>query len=252
MNAPTSSRGELIKALERRLPAVLALDLTDEFLELREDVATKTLGRSAAGKFVESAVQTLQWILDGRYDSAPRVDGFLRTLESRSPLDDGFRCAARTLRAMYSLRNKRSISHKGSVDPNSYDLRFLLSGSQWVLSEIIRSVTGLTMEEAGRLIDTVQVPVYDLVQEFAGKRLVLRSDLSAEAELLILLHGVYPEPALIRELVQWADRRNPKTVRNAIRILWARRWVEGSGTSGYVLTRAGIAEARKQVVARAA
>src|SRR5262245_33439476 len=56
-------------------------------------------------------------------------------------------------RALYTLRNKRTIAHIGVVDPNSYDLCFLLHGSQWVIAELLRVAAKISMAEAGRLIE---------------------------------------------------------------------------------------------------
>jgi hypothetical protein len=73
---------------------------------------------------------------------------------------------------MYSLRSKRSIVHKGSLDPNRYDLRLLFAGAQWVMAELISSVNGVSMDEAGRLVEQVQVPVDGMVEVLHGKRVV--------------------------------------------------------------------------------
>jgi hypothetical protein len=93
----------------------------------------------------------------GTYDAKSRVDEYLRTLESKaSSLDDGLRtCAARVGRAMYTLRNKRSVAHKGEVDPNRYDLEFLLHSAQWVLAEPVRSIGGSSIKEAGQLVAVI-------------------------------------------------------------------------------------------------
>jgi hypothetical protein len=52
----------MVAALASRVPVNLARDLIREFLQIREDVATGTLGRSAPGKFVETTVQILQYL----------------------------------------------------------------------------------------------------------------------------------------------------------------------------------------------
>src|SRR5438876_438975 len=114
---------DLVVALATISPAPLAESLVKEFMQLRHDVATGTLGRASPGKIVETFVQILQHVETGKHDAQPDVDEYLRKLESRaSVLDDGLRvCAARLARAMYTLRNKRNIAHKGKVDPNTYD-----------------------------------------------------------------------------------------------------------------------------------
>jgi len=238
-------RKALQAVLERRLPKRLAEDLVEEFLEIRRDVSTGTLGRSTPGKFVESLVQSLQVLETERFDSQPNVDKYLRELESRgATLEEGLRvCGARVARAMYAFRNQRNIAHKGTVDPNQYDLRFVLAGAQWIMAEIIRLLAGLSMKDSGRLIEQVQAPVGGLVEDFGDHRVVLRADLSAREELLVLLHSHYPEPVPLRLIISSLNRRNPKTVRNNIRGLWNERLLELSDSDGYRLTTAGFDDA---------
>src|SRR4029077_5412889 len=144
-------RKRLIAALSSMLTSKLALELVEEFILIRQDFSTKTLGRSSPGKFVETVVQCLQQLASGSYDAKPDVEGFLhRRGENEANLSDDFRiCAARIARSLYTLRNRRSIAHKGMVDPNSYDLAYLHHAASWLLAEFLRQASGLTMEEAG-------------------------------------------------------------------------------------------------------
>ncbi len=218
------------------------------YMTIRADVASGTLERAAPGKFVESLVQILQHLETGTYEAKPAVDAYLRDLESRSSeLGDGLRiCAARVGRAMYTLRSKRNIAHKGELDPNIYDLRYLLASAQWVLTELLRTVAGLTMEVAGVLVDQIQAPVDSLVEDLGDRKLVLQ-DMSLTDELYVQLHAEYARPMRVRDLVRAMDRRSPGSVRSAVRRLWAAKDVEGDGQSGYRLTTRGLRVATEVV-----
>ena len=233
-------RDILVQALSSGIDEVLARDLVDNFLAMRQDVATNTLGRAAPGKFVETVVQVLQNLETGRYQAKPRVDDYLRKIESTtSSVDDGLRiCASRIARAMYTLRNKRNIAHKGDVDPNKYDLGFLYSAAQWIMAELIRNVSGLPMEQAGKLVAFVQAPVGGLVQDFGDKKLVL-ADMTTREEVLVLLHSQYPDALPTDGIASSVDRRNRKTVLRNLGLLWRFKLVEGSTESGYQLTERG-------------
>lgn len=232
------NRSDLVAALSGRVDATLCGELVDEFLELRLDVATGTLGRSSAGKFVESLVQVLQYLESGRYDAKPKVDDFLTGLESRSvPIDDGLRiCASRVARAMYTLRNKRNIAHKNDVDANAYDARFQLHAAQWVMAEFLRNVSGLSMKDTGALVDLVQAPVGGLSDDFAGRRIVVRDGLSTREEALVFLHGYYPTPVKPALIVSAMDRHRSATVHSTLRRLWTDRLVHRDAKLGYKLT----------------
>lgn len=241
---------DLTQTLSGLVGQRLANDLVQSFAELRQDVRTGTLGRSGAGKFVEGFVQALQHIEGGSPTKgvAPRVDDFLRGLESRaSTLDDGLRiCAARVARSMYALRNKRSIAHTGDVDTNTADLRYLYAAAQWILAELVRHCAGISMEAAGKLVAEIQVPVTPLVEVHRNRRLVL-ARLTTQEELLVLLHSVYPERRTIAYLIDSVDRRDESTVRKAARKLWEERLIEGTGREGFYLTLMGYREAEKVI-----
>jgi hypothetical protein len=236
----------LIKALAQKLPQKLSEDVVNEFVQIRQDVATDTLGRSSGGKFVETIVQILQFLDTGQYDDTPpKPDNYLNTLESKAPsLDDGLRiCAARIARSMYTLRNKRNMQHKGSVDPNSYDLRFVHHGAQWLLAELLRQVSGLTMQEAGQLINMANAPVGELVEDTGFRRLVLHDTNSPAEEVLVLLHSHYGTVTSLKTVQDSLNRRTDKEVRNALASLWKRKLVDGAAKHGYVLTTTGFNKA---------
>lgn len=233
----------LIDSLSKSVPRELATELVSAYMQIREDTASLTLGRSAPGKLVESLVQTLQYLVNGTYDAAPAVDAFLRNAENAAQgIDDGLRiCATRIARAMYALRSKRNIVHKGEIDPNDYDLRFLHAAAQWILAELIRHIDGLSMDEAGRLIDEIEAPIGPLVEEIDGKRVVLKSA-TIRDELLVLFRSAYPERTSLNRMVSQLDRRKSGSVRNAIRELWKTKLIEGD-SEAYVLTQKGLREA---------
>lgn len=239
-------RDGLVAALTTAVPEKLATELVDDFVEIRSDVATHSLGRGGPGRFVESLVQVLQHLERGSYDSPPNVEQYLKGLESRpSTLGDGLRiCACRVARAMYSLRSKRSIVHKGVVDPNQYDLNFLYAGAQWIMAELIATVTGVTMNEAGRLVEQVQVPVTGLVEVLHGKR-VVHGVLTMREETLALLLSYYPDPVQPREIVASLERRSAGSVRNTLAQMWKEKTLHRIDGSGYVLTNRGLREAQE-------
>lgn len=229
-------------ALGTALPQVLADDLVDQFLEIRRDVATGTLGRASPGKFVETVVQSLQALEnEGKFDAQPKVDSFFKGIESRqSALPDGLRiCAARLARGMYALRSKRNIVHKAEIDPAVYDLRLLYAGAQWVLAELLALASGVAGDDAARLIAEVQLPVGGLVEAIGGRRIV-HADMTVVDEALVLLMSTHPEPITVAELSKSMDRRNPGSVRAAISTLWKKKLVHRGEDRKVVLTERGL------------
>jgi len=214
----------LIVALSTILPHELAADLVEDFMIVRQDFSTKTLGRSSPGKFAETVVQCFQYIARKSYDKKPDVDAYLNvTIENEQKLPDDLRiCAGRITRAIYTLRNRRNIAHKGVVDPNSYDLAFLHHAVSWVLAEFLRQATGVKMEEAGALIAQIHAPIDEIVEDIDGVKLV-HGDVTIEEEVLLRLRSEYPDyislPAIKISLVG----RHPKTLGNTLRKLVDRK-----------------------------
>jgi hypothetical protein len=238
---------ELIVELKKYLPAELAEDLVNEFISIRADVATETLERTAPGKFVETVIQILQHFAGGTYSrsfKSGEVEDFLRNTEARQiglPQDLKI-VVTRVARGMYSLRSKRGIVHKGGVEPNIFDLRYLYAAAQWILCEITCHALSTNIETARSLVEFIQVPASSLVEDFGDKRLVLRAGTAAD-ELLILLWHYYPVPILPSQLHKDMNRRARPTVSNAVTAAYRGRLIEGNREVGYKLTTLGYGRA---------
>jgi hypothetical protein len=240
----------LTAALSPLIGVELASDLVSDFLKIRQDYSTRTLERATSGKFVETVVQCLQQIATGLHDARPTVDSYLQRVENDAALPEQLRiCVPRVARAIYTFRNKRNVAHKGEVDPNTIDLAFAHHGSAWILSELLRGATGLSMQEAGDLITLVQTPVGTLVEEIGGVPIVL-ADVSVRSELLILLHSRYPTALTQAQALKSLSRRSAGTVKNRLRDLHNEKLAQGSAKDGYRLTRSGYDEAVAEVAAQ--
>jgi len=235
---------ELINELEKYIPGNLATDLVNYFLQIRADLATEVLERSAPGKFIETVVQILQFLETGKFDQSPNVDQYLKNLESRPTIlhDDLRITLARIARSSYTLRNKRSIAHKGEVNPNIYDLRHLYSSTQWIMSEIVRHILSSDINASNKLIELIQIPVTPFVEDFGDKRLVLKVG-TADEELLTLLLHYFPNYTLLSQILKDMDRRARSTVSNTISSDYRKRLVDGNKQQGYKLTAIGYKKA---------
>jgi hypothetical protein len=238
---------DIAKALGSKVSVSLAEELTALFVQIRQDYATKTLERSSPGKFVETFVQCCQFMVSGTWEEKPKVDSFLQTLENETKLPEGLRvCAARYARAMYTLRNRRSIAHKNVINPNISDLRLIHESAAWIMAEMVRNASDLTMPEAELLIDRIQAPVGSLVEEIAGIRLV-HANVSIRNELFILLHSYYPEWAPITKLRKSMAARNPRSVSNQLSAMSSEKLVHHDGLGGYRLTQPGHSAATEVI-----
>jgi hypothetical protein len=114
------------------------------------------------------------------------------------------------------------------------------------MAEMIRCASGITMEEAGALIELVQVPVGTLVEEIDGTRLV-HADVSARTEILILLHSHYPDRVAMADILKTMSGRGAASVRSRLSELRGEKWIFGDGKAGYRLTAPGYAAAVAEI-----
>lgn len=238
----------LINALTVSVEKNLAEKLVEHFIKIQHDCATKTLERTSPGKFVEVFIQCLQWMSSGEYKRQPNVDSYLRSqVENEKKLPEGLRfCGSRIARAIYTMRNKRNIAHQGEVDPNAVDLQFIYWGAVWIVSEMVRCSSNVTMEEAGSIIRLLQVPVGTLVEEIDGVRLV-HAKVSVRGEILILLHSYYPGLVSIADILKSLNDRSSHSVKNRLVDLRREKFLFGDNKTGYRLTNTGHVAAIEQI-----
>lgn len=235
-------------ALTGILDSKLAAELASDFVKVREDYATATLERASPGKFVETFVQCLQHMATGSHEEHPSIEVYLtKHAENQIKLSEGLRViSARIARTMYTLRSKRNIVHKNPVDPNTFDLALLYQGAAWIMAELLRNATGVSMQEAGALIELVQTPVGTLVEEIDGTH-ILHADVSLRAEILILLHSRHPLHVLVSDLKRSMNNRNGASIQSRIGELRLAKLIHGNANDGYRLTRPGYAAAVKEI-----
>jgi len=242
------NESRLAQSLTSGLGPKLAHELAASFVQIRQDLATNTFERASPGKFVETFVQCLQHLATGKCDLQPDVDGYLsKYAENQTALPDGLRiCGARIARSIYTLRNKRNIAHKNPIDPNTYDLAYIHQGAAWIMAELIRNEAGITMQEAGALIELIEAPVGTLVEEIDGTRLV-HADVTMRGEILILLHSHYPEYVNIDGILRSLKARSPGSVRARLNEMGHSKLIFSDGKKGYRLTRAGYTAAVDEI-----
>jgi hypothetical protein len=130
------------------------------------------------------------------------------------------------------------VVHKGEVDMNMIHLRLVHAQARWLLSELLRQVAGNSMAEAGKIIEQMDVPILDVVEDI-GPRRIVTADMSIEEEILALLHSVYPDGMETDTLKTNMHRRSPRSVENKLRSMWEDRLIEEVSAKTWKLTQPG-------------
>ncbi len=110
--------------------------------------------------------------------------------------------------------------------------------AQWILSEVVRYSGVGDMGTAGKMIEFIQMPLSEFVEDF-GDRLLVHGNVTVAEEILVLLHSRYPEFVLVTYIRNSLERRSKSAVFNAIRELWEMKLIHKT-EQGVKLTQPGV------------
>lgn len=158
----------------------------------------------------------------------------------------------RGLLFLYTMRNKRGIGHVGGdVEANRIDSATVTRLADWVLCELVRIFHGLSLEGAQDLVDSLAQRELPDIWEVAGKKRVLRKNLSASQQALLLLYSDPSSFVLAEDLCAWVEYSQPSMFkRNVLRPLHKNRMVELDEESDVVhLSPLGVREVEQVILA---
>lgn len=93
--------------------------------------------------------------------------------------------------------------------------RSVLMASKWIMAELIRIFHGVDTETASKAVDAVVDRTLPIVWEVAGRKRVLRSDLSMLDSTLVLLYGTRGVVSEA-ELFEWVGHSNASVYRRDV------------------------------------
>jgi hypothetical protein len=148
------------------------------------------------GQFAEVLSRILYHVDSGNLDRSRAVDHCLMYVEdfnSRNvhlvtPRHDALHMA-RVLRTVYKFRNQRGAVHVSpNYKANHMDARLMLECVRWCFGELLRQFWQGSKEDVARVIREILQFDVPCVGRYGESLLVQRIDLTAEEEVLILLH----------------------------------------------------------------
>jgi hypothetical protein len=192
--------------------------LIEQYLSVKRSLLEgrdEAVGMSA-GKFCEVVLRFLQHEVHGTFTPfGQSINNFAN--ECRKLIDAQGGTAPEAIRVVmpralvfiYTIRNKRGIGHVGGdVDANRIDAMTIARSCDWVTCELIRVFHGLSLEEAQEIVDGLSIRTMPEVWEVAGKKRVLRNDLSAKQKVLLLSHQSTDGAILVEDLCDWIEYSN--------------------------------------------
>jgi hypothetical protein len=156
----------------------------------------------------------------------------------------------RALNFLYTLRNKRGIGHEGGdVDANEIDAATAVRVADWCISELIRVVHAISLEEAQTLLDAIAEREVPQVWSVANARRVLDPSLNYREQTLLLLY-TEQGPVPVEDLFAWVEHSRMSNYRTHVLLpLHRDRLIEyDRDTETAVLSPTGAARVDDQIV----
>ena len=248
---------EPLSAALSALPAPFPDKLVESYASLKSAWSSRQFDLCGlrAGKFCEVMVRLLEQSLMGSHTPfgkpLQKFDSLCLNFE-KTPQDAGPESLRilipRCLSFIYTMRNKRAIGHVGGdLDANEIDAATVLRCVDWCLSELIRVVHPLSLEEAQEVLDKIAQRELVHVWAVAGKKRVLKIGLSRSEQTLVLLYGEPDGPTPTEDLASWIEVPRLANYRSdVLRPLHKKRLIElDAATDTVTLSPLGAVAAEK-------
>jgi hypothetical protein len=210
----TAASEPTLEAALSSIPAALRSRLLTRYRDLKAAYVNAQYDACGlrAGRLCEVLVRVLQHKLTATYTPfGTKLGQFDRECLKLEKLPqttgvEGLRVIMpRALNFLYTLRNKRGIGHEGGdVDANEIDAATAVRVADWCISELIRVVHAISLEEAQALLDAIAEREVPQVWSVANAKRVLDPSLSYREQTLLLLYSE-PGPVPIEDLLEWIE-----------------------------------------------
>jgi hypothetical protein len=234
--------------LQSRYPADVIEALLDSYKEIESNFVVKKWKASEldAGHFVENVRRLLELELTGSATplTSPLskfTDQVLKQYENAKG-DESFRILIpRALKAVYNIRNKRGVGHVAGVSPNQMDATYILYTVKWVLAELVRLSSGLSVTETQRLVDEIVQRRLEVLWKHQDITKILDTRIKTKEQILVLLYDQSPQSEAV--LRQTTEYKNQSKFRAILRVLHRTKSIHYIIDSNCLLTPKGLIEA---------
>lgn len=246
----------LLSELSPPLDHLLCSQLFDEFVSAERRYIQRDWEPAEldGGQFCEILARIYYHLDSGTLSQNKEFDDCCKYLENEQnkhklqPRRDVIH-VVHVLRTIYKFRSQRGAVHiSPSYQPNHMDSKLVIECVRWAMNETLRLFWKGDRETVARTIRELLQFDVPSVGDFEGMLLVQRTDLSAEEELLILLHYGGEEGFDRTELGKHA-KRAPSTITNSLKKLASPecRQIVQLGNGRYRLTDLGSRRIREQL-----
>ncbi|MBI5130975.1 MAG: hypothetical protein HZA66_16160 [Rhodopseudomonas palustris] len=186
----------LLSELSPPLDHLLCTQMLDEFISAERRFIQRDWEPSQldGGQFAEVTARVFYHMDSGMLSHSKGFDDCAKYIESESvahaikPRHDSLH-VVRVLRTIYKFRSQRGAVHiSPTYTPNHMDSKLVIESVRWVMNETLRRFWRGDREVVARAVRELLQFDVPAVGVFDDKIIVQRTDLSADEEILILLH----------------------------------------------------------------
>ncbi|MFN8516486.1 MAG: hypothetical protein U0841_28675 [Chloroflexia bacterium] len=189
-------RNYIVSQISPPIDNLLANQLLDEFVSMERRYIQRDWGPAEldGGQFCEVLARILYHADSGNLNATKSFDDCLKYIEQDanvhhiSPRHDGIHIA-RVLRMVYKFRSQRGVVHiTPYYTPNHMDSKLVIECVRWGMNEVIRLFWRGNKDLAAKAIKEILQFEVPCIGKFEDVLIVQRTDLTAEEEILVLLH----------------------------------------------------------------
>lgn len=217
------TKDEIVRALTPSLPMEVVIHMLEDYQEIKQQFFLRRFKPSEldAGRFAESVLRLLEFRDIGDYTPyGKQIDSekIIRRVENNISLMEAERfLIPRQARVLLDIRNKRNVAHPaGDVDPNFSDSVFIVHGADWILTELIRLYYTCSIDEARRIVDSINQVSIPIVADIDGFIRIQDADMDARKKTLVILYHKDPDKVSDIDLAKWLKYKNVSRLRKEL------------------------------------
>lgn len=210
-------QSKIVQSLSPPLPKDVVSNLIKEYVSIKKSFLLGHLGPSElnGGRFCECVLRLIEHVDQGSHTPVGQqlnTGKIIRRVENNTTLPDSIRLyVPRLCRVLLDIRNNRDVAHvEDEVSPNLADSLLVSQGADWILVELVRNYypSSVRIEEAKKIVDSINETEVPLVQDVDGFLRVLDPELSYKDQVLVILHHVHPSGASDQDLLDYTGYAN--------------------------------------------
>lgn len=216
-------RYQIESALSTYLPKDIIVALLDEYQHIKQQFFLGKFQPAElnAARFSECILRLIEFLDTGQYTAFGKqldTQKIINRVTNNTNLPEGIRFfIPQITRVLLDIRNKRNVAHVGGeVNPNYSDALFVSHSSDWILVEIIRNYHINSIDEARKIVASINEAKIPVIVEVGNFIRVQNTKLKTDQKTLIILYYKQPDKVSDTDLIKWLKYANASRYRSEI------------------------------------